>query len=132
MQEVLVVRTAVHPSGYPTNPAYSQGLLVSAPRRTLYVSGQVGIGPDGRPADGIAAQTRATVHHVNAVLAEAGMTAANIAKLTIYLTDAANLPGFMEAAAGSLPTPPPATTLLIVKALAMPDLLIEIEAIAHD
>ena len=60
------------------------------------------------------------------------MTAANIAKLTIYLTDDSLLPGFMQAAGGTLPTPPPATTLLIVKALAVPGLLIEIEAVAHD
>ena len=66
------------------------------------------------------------------VLAEAGMSNANIAKLTIYLTDAANVPGFVEAAAGTLPATPPATTLLIVKALAAPELLVEVEAIAVD
>ena len=124
--------TAVNPAGYPVNPAYSQGMLVESPKRTLYVSGQVGIGPDGQPADGIGPQTQLAIAGVNAVLAEAGMTAANIAKLTIYLTDDSLLPGFMQAAGGTLPTPPPATTLLIVKALAVPGLLIEIEAVAHD
>jgi len=38
--------------------------------------------------------------------------------------------GFMEGAGAALPSPPPATTLLIVKALAAPPLLVEIEAIA--
>lgn len=38
----------------------------------------------------------------------------------------------MEAAAGALPSPPPATTLLIVKGLAGPDLLVEVEAVAVD
>ena len=54
----------------------------------------------------------------------------NLAKVTIYLTDESLLPGFMEAAAGALPSPPPATTLLIVKALAGPSLLVEIEGVA--
>src|SRR5262245_10636773 len=124
--------TAVNPAGYPPNPIYSQGMLVEAPKRTLYVSGQVGIGPDGQPADGIGAQTTAAIAGVNAVLATAGMSTKNIVKLTIYLSDESHLPGFMQAAGGTLPTPPPATTLLIVKALAMPQLLIEIEAIAVD
>lgn len=58
------------------------------------------------------------------------MNAGNLAKVTIYLTDEASLPGFMAAAAGALQSPPPAMTLLIVKALAAPPLLVEIEAIA--
>jgi enamine deaminase RidA (YjgF/YER057c/UK114 family) len=40
------------------------------------------------------------------------------------------LPDFMQAAGEALPSPPPATTLLMVKALAAPPLLVEIEAVA--
>ncbi|PSJ48812.1 enamine deaminase RidA, partial [Mesorhizobium ephedrae] len=50
-------------------------------------------------------------------------------KFTIYLTDESNLEGFMTSGI-SLPSPPPAATLLFVKALASPQLLIEIEAVA--
>jgi 2-iminobutanoate/2-iminopropanoate deaminase len=124
------MHTAVNPEGFPVNPVYSQGLLTQAGGRTLYVSGQVGIGPDGQPAEGIAAQTRAAIANLNAVLAAAGMAPENLAKVTIYLTDPANIGGFMEAGGGSLPNPPPATTLLVVAALASPDLLVEIEAVA--
>lgn len=123
-------RTAVNPAGYPVNPAYSQGMLAAEASRTLYISGQVGIGADGRPADGIEAQARSAISNMNAVLAEAGMTNANLVKVTIYLTDRSLFPGFMAAGADALPSPPPATTLLIVKGLAMPELLIEIEGIA--
>lgn len=126
------MHTAVNPEGLPVNPAYSQGLLTRSGGRTLYVSGQVGIGPDGKPAEGIAAQAQTAVASLNAVLAAAGMGPQNLAKVTIYLTDAAHIAGFMAAAGGALPVPPPATTLLIVKALAMPELLVEIEAIAVD
>ena len=121
---------AVNPAAFPPNPIYSQGMLAPTTGQTLYISGQVGIGPDGKPADGIAAQTRAAIANVNAVLAEAGMSTSDLVKITIYLTDGSLMPGFMEGAAGSLASPPPATTLLVVKALAMPELLIEIEGIA--
>jgi 2-iminobutanoate/2-iminopropanoate deaminase len=58
------------------------------------------------------------------------MDATNIAKLTIYLTDPSHIGEFMTGAAGQMPAEPPAATLLIVKGLAAPNLLIEIEAIA--
>jgi 2-iminobutanoate/2-iminopropanoate deaminase len=122
--------TAITPPGFPPNPFLSPGTLVENAGRTLYVSGQVGIGPDGQPGADIGAQTRAAIANVNAVLAAAGMSTSNIVKLTIYVTDEASIPGFIEAAAGTLPSPPPATTMLIVKGLASPVLLIEIEAIA--
>lgn len=126
------MHTAVNPDGLPINPVYSQGLLTRSGGRTLYISGQVGIGPDGRTAGGIAEQTRAAIGNLNAVLAGAGMSPEHLAKVTIYLTDPADLAGFMEAGGGNLPVPPPATTLLIVKALAGPELRVEIEAVAVD
>jgi enamine deaminase RidA (YjgF/YER057c/UK114 family) len=122
--------TAINPPGFPPNPLVSPGTLVETAGRTLYVSGQVGVGPDGQPAEGLAAQTMAALVNLNAVLEAAGMSAANIVKLTIFLTDEANIPAFIETAAAALPSPAPATTLLVVKALAAPPLLVEIEAIA--
>jgi 2-iminobutanoate/2-iminopropanoate deaminase len=119
----------VNPKSVPGPGFYSQGIEASAASRTLYVSGQVGVGPNG-PGKDIGEQATLAITNLNAVLAEAGMSNANIAKLTIYLTDAANVPGFIEAAGGTLPATPPATTLLIVKALAARELLVEVEAIA--
>ena len=120
---------ALNPKSISTPPFLSQGIEITAPSRFVFVSGQVGAGPQG-PGKDIGEQTTLAIANLNAVLAEGGMTNANIVKLTIYLTDEANLGGFMAAGGGALPVPPPATTLLIVKALADPSLLIEIEAIA--
>lgn len=122
----------VTPRGFPSLPYLSPGALVAAPQRTLYISGQVGVDATGQAGNGIAEQARLATANVNAVLAAAGMGPGNLAKVTIYLTDAADVPAFMEAAAGALPSPPPATTLLIVKGLAGPNLLVEIEAVAVD
>lgn len=122
--------TMINPTGYPPSPFYSQGALATGAPRTLYVSGQVGVDATGKVGEDIADQARIAVANLNAVLAEAGMDNSNLAKVTIYLTDESMVPAFMEGAAGTLPSPPPATTLLIVKALAAPNLLVEIEAIA--
>ena len=120
----------INPKGYPQSPSYSQGAEVTAPQRTLFVSGQVGVDAKGNVGADIGEQARIAVANLNAVLGEAGMDNRNLAKVTIYLTDESLLQGFMEAAGAALPSPPPATTLLIVKALAAPPLLVEIEAIA--
>lgn len=109
---------------------YSQGALATNPQRTLYISGQVGVDATGRMGADIGEQAQIAVANLNAVLSAAGMDATNLAKVTIYLTDDALIPGFMQAAGSALPSPPPATTLLVVKALAAPPLLVEIEAIA--
>ncbi len=120
----------ITPAGYPKSASSSQGAEVKAPARMLFVSGQVGVDAQGNVGQGIGEQAKIAVANLNAVLAEAGMDNRNLAKVTIYLTDDSLLPGFMEAAADTLPSPPPATTLLIVKALAAPPLLVEIEAVA--
>lgn len=122
--------TKFTPAGMPASPAYSQGALATGAAKTLYISGQVGVRPDGSVPENVGAQALAAIANLNAVLAGADMTPENLAKITIYLTDEADLPGFVGAAAGTLPAPPPATTLLIVKALAAPGLKIEIEGIA--
>lgn len=96
----------------------------------LFVSGQVGAKQDGSVPEGMKEQTKTAIANLNKVLADAGMGVDDIAKLTIYLTDESLLGEFMEAGGSVLPSPPPASTLLIVKALASPALLVEIEAIA--
>ncbi|MCC7268645.1 MAG: RidA family protein [Caulobacteraceae bacterium] len=121
---------AINFSDRPAHPAYSQAMEVKAPSRTLYISGQVGAGADGVVPPGVGEQARIAVANLNAVLAEAGMSNADLAKLTIYLTDPADLPAFFAGAAGTLPSPPPAITLLIVQGLSDPALKVEIEAIA--
>jgi len=122
--------TALNPETVPASPYYSQGTEIRDSGRLVFVSGQVGMTSDGQMLDGIEAQTAQAVANLNAVLDAAGLTPADLAKLTIYLTDPADVEPFMGAAAGGLPSPPPATTMLIVNGLASPELRVEIEAIA--
>ncbi|ANY74267.1 enamine deaminase RidA [Paenibacillus ihbetae] len=119
-----------NPPGMVSSNIYHHGVEVTSFQRMLFISGQVGVGPDGVPGKDIRQQTELAINNLYKVLADADMDANDIVKSTIYLTDENLLGAFMEAGAGSLPTPPPATTLVMVKALASPDLLVEIEAIA--
>jgi len=125
-----MMRTALNPASVAASPFYAQGIEVADTTRTVYVSGQVGMDAAGSVADGVGAQAVQAVANVHAVLAEAGLTPEAIAKVTIYLTDANHVGPFMEAAASSLPVDPPATTMLVVQALASPELLVEVEAVA--
>jgi 2-iminobutanoate/2-iminopropanoate deaminase len=125
-----VSNTALNPRTVPASPFYSQGIGVPGAGRLVFVSGQVGMPSDGELLEGIEAQAAQAVSNLNAVLDEAGLTSAALAKLTIYLTDPADIEPFIGAVAGTLPAPPPATTLLIVGGLASPAMRVEIEGIA--
>ena len=119
-----------NPPGVAPSPFYSQGVEATSIQRMLFISGQVGQRADGSLAQGIGEQTTVAIGNLNAVLAGAGMDNTNIAKMTIYLTDECHMQGFAMAGGPLLSNPPPAITLIYVKALASPDMLVEIEAVA--
>ena len=121
---------ALNPPHEPVSAAYSQAIEATGASRMLFISGQVGVSSEGVVPPTVAEQTRIATGRVRDLLEQAGMTTANLVKLTIYLTDAAHVPEFVAAAGGSVTGTPPAMTLLIVKALAVPSLLVEIEGIA--
>ena len=126
----------MHPINPPTLPkpaGYAHGWEVQG-GKTVYIAGQVALDKDGHVVGkgDMVAQFRQVCENLKAVVTARAGQMSDIVKLTIFLTNEANIPGFMQAAGGTLPNPPPAITLLVVKALAMPALLIEIEAIAVD
>ena len=68
--------------------------------------------------------------NLRVVLAAAGASMDAVVKLTMYLTDIANLRAFGALRARFIDTEPPASTALEVRALAFPGAIIEVEAIA--
>ena len=76
------------------------------------------------------AQAEQTFRNVEAVLNAAGSDLSEIIKVTIYLTDMANFPKIMELRQKWFSKPYPADTIVEVKSLALPELEIEIEAMA--
>lgn len=121
--------TTHDPAGAPPNPFYSQAVSVPGAQGLVFVSGQVGVAPDGRLGDGIAEQTELAIANLGAALGAAGLGLEHVVKLTMYLTDPAHYEPFLAAGAGLLPSHRPAATLLVT-ALPAPGMLVEIEAVA--
>jgi 2-iminobutanoate/2-iminopropanoate deaminase len=56
----------------------------------IVLAGQVGLDAEGRPAEGIEAQTRQVLVNIAAVLADCGTDWGHVAKVGIFLTDLGN------------------------------------------
>src|SRR5260370_42698382 len=127
--------TRINPPELGTPPGYSQVVEVSA-GRMLFIAGQTALDRDGNLVgkDDFAAQATQVFRNLAVALQAIGCTAANLVKLTVFLTDMNNLGSYREARNrffGSV-TPPaaPAVTLVEVSKLYGADFMIEIEAIA--
>jgi enamine deaminase RidA (YjgF/YER057c/UK114 family) len=122
------------PEGLLHNAGFSQ-VVVASGTRTIYTAGQVSIDARGVlvGADDLATQTGQAMRNVGLALAAGGATYADIVKITTYVVNyrpeyrviivKARAPFFAGGA-------PPASTLVGVTALALPDWLVEIEAVA--
>jgi enamine deaminase RidA (YjgF/YER057c/UK114 family) len=119
------------PGGVAPGPGYSH--VVTGTGRLVVVSGQVALGEDGQlvgPGDP-AAQARQVFENLRRCLAAAGLSFAEVIKLTYYLTDVAHLPAVRTVRDEFIDTGrPPASTAVQVVALARPEFLLEVEAFA--
>jgi 2-iminobutanoate/2-iminopropanoate deaminase len=113
----------------PASP-YSHATEVPPEARWLFVSGQVGVKADGTVVRGIEAQVDQAVQDLLAVLAEAGMGPEDIVRLNGYLVRSEDVAAYREIRVRHLGNLKPASTLVIVAALASPDWLVEVEAVA--
>lgn len=124
----------LRPEGLLHNQGFSQVVIASG-TRTIYTAGQVSIDENGAlvGAGDLAAQTAQAMRNLGLALAAAGATYADIAKITTYVT---NYRPEHRAVIGKARAPffagrtPPASTLVGVTALALPEWLVEIEAVA--
>jgi len=110
---------------YAISPGWRAGGL-------LFLSGQAAIDPNGVivGAGDFDAQLEATFANIDRVLAAGGSDRSRIVKVTIYLTDMANFPAIVEARRRYFTPPWPANTIVEVRALALPELMVEIDVIA--
>ena len=107
---------------------YSQAVAVDG---FLYTSGQLGMDPvTGQLLEGIEAQAERALVNLEAVLAAAGMTTADVVKTTIFLSDLANFGTVNTIYAAHFPSPAPARSTVQVAALPR-NALVEIEVVAR-
>ncbi|MFJ7181261.1 RidA family protein [Streptomyces massasporeus] len=127
-------RRAVNPVTWSLDMGFNQGEMVTGHTRTLYCSGQTAMSGDGKPRHegDMAAQLALCLDNVEAVLAEAGMSLANLVRLNVYTTDVDLLFPHYGALASRLGAAgvAPTTTMLGVTRLAVPGQLVELEGTA--
>jgi 2-iminobutanoate/2-iminopropanoate deaminase len=112
------------------NGTYSHGAEVPPNARWLFVAGQIPIRPDGTVPSTIEEQTEVVWQNILAVLADGGMGITDVVKITSFLTRYENFAKFAQVRAGFLGSHRPASTSVIISALAKPEFLVEVEAVA--
>ena len=113
-------------------PGYSQGIKVTNAQTILFLAGQVAYDKDGTPKHkgDFKAQARECFECVKRLVEAGGGTVKNIVKINTYVTDINNRPAYREARKEVFGDHEPASTMVQIGALAAPEYLIEIEAIA--
>jgi enamine deaminase RidA (YjgF/YER057c/UK114 family) len=129
-------RTAINPVSWSQQLGFDQAQLIEGQQRQLFCSGQDAVDANGNPQHpgDMAAQLEMSVDNLEAILAAADMSLANVVRLNAYTADFddllknwATLTGRFENADGGF-----ATTLLGVSRLPAPGLLVMLEATAVD
>jgi enamine deaminase RidA (YjgF/YER057c/UK114 family) len=127
--------THANPPELGAPPGYSQIVEISA-NRLIFIAGQTALDADGKVVgkSDFAAQADQVFRNLAIALQARGCTAANLVKITVFLTDMGHLGSYREARnrffASVTPPAAPAVTLVEVSKLYGPDFMIEIEAIA--
>jgi enamine deaminase RidA (YjgF/YER057c/UK114 family) len=125
----------INPPQLGTPPGYSQIVQVAA-SRLIFIAGQTALDSEGIVVGigDFAAQAERVFDNPGIALRTAGCSAANVVKMTVFLTDMSNLSSYREARnrffATVSPPAAPAVTLVEVSQLYGPHFLIEVEAIA--
>ena len=116
---------------YPTPAPMSMATLTIG-TKMLHISGQVAQDMNGDVAGkgDITSQSEKALDNIKALVEEAGGSLSDICRIVVYLIAREDLPAVMGVRRRMLAKPYPATTAVVVKELAHPDLLIEIEATA--
>jgi enamine deaminase RidA (YjgF/YER057c/UK114 family) len=111
---------------------YAHGVEVPPGARLVVTSGQLGITQDDIVPQDARAQADLCFANCAAILATAGMTAADVIRINAYVTDRAHMPAYMAARDAWLAhvTRLPASTLVIVTGFTRAEFLVEVEVTA--
>jgi len=110
--------------------SYNQAVEVAPNARWLHIAGQLGFDADGKLRDGTAAQAKQAWANILNLLEAAGMGPEDLVKITTFIIDPSDVSLVRTARERALGAVRPASTLLVVQALASPEYRIEIEAVA--
>lgn len=124
----------INPDSLNKNPAFTNVVVVEGNVRTVHIGGQDAIDASGEIVGkgDIVAQTEQVLANLRAALAAGGARPEHIIKWNIYVVEGQSLQAGYAAFQNAWPqTPnPPAITGVFVSALAHPDFLVEMDAVA--
>jgi len=109
---------------------YSHAVEVTTPGRVVFASGQLGVSPDDTIPEDAEAQAVLCFENIKAILAEAGMTLADVVRFTAYVTDRAYFPVYGAVRSRYVAGNAFASTLVIVSGFTWPEFKVEIEVTA--
>ena len=124
----------INPDGLSRNPAFSNVAVVSGNVRTIYIGGQDAVDADGNIVGigDITAQTEQVLRNLLTALAAASAGPEHVIKWNVLMVegqDFASGYAAFQRVWGDRPNPP-VITAAVVKGLANPDFLVEMDAIA--
>jgi enamine deaminase RidA (YjgF/YER057c/UK114 family) len=132
----MTTRTAINPWSWSIQLGFDQAQLIDGHQRQLFCSGQDAVDADGNPQHpgDMAAQLELALDNLEAVLAAADMTLANVVRLNVYTTDVDEYVKHFGRLTDRFGNADDrfATTLLGVTQLPAPQLLVLLEATAVD
>ena len=110
--------------------AYSDAVETGSNLRWLLTSGTPGLQMNGDLPTDITGQTELAWKHILRMLVRAGMTVADVVKVTQYLTRPEDIPAYSKVRTRFLGEARPASMLLVIPQLVRPEFLVEVEIIA--
>jgi enamine deaminase RidA (YjgF/YER057c/UK114 family) len=123
----------INPWSWQDRFGFSQAWRVDGAQSVVFLSGQAAMSAEGElvaPGD-FEGQARQTFENLAAVLEQAGASWDAVVKITAYLTDTSTIFDYARVRDEFVNTSqPPASTAVGVPSLALPGMMIEVEAIA--
>jgi enamine deaminase RidA (YjgF/YER057c/UK114 family) len=125
-------RQQINPWSWQERFGYSQAWRVEGAGALVFTAGQGPVSASGQLVgdDDFDEQVRQTFRCLETVLGAAGASLDSIVKLGVFLTDIGRLRDYGRVRGEFLTGPPPASTAVEVGALALPGMMIEVEAVA--
>lgn len=114
----------------PFRSIYTHGVEVVLNSRSLFISGQVGVTPDGVVMPDFESQCRQAIENMIGVLQSANMEITDLVKLGFFLTRPEDMETLVKLRREMLPNVRPAITTVFVAGLVSPDWFVEVEATA--
>ena len=122
--------TFVNPPGVHTPIGYSHTAVVPAGTDLVFLSGQVGVRPDGSTPTTLEEQADQMFNNITTLLQAHGLTASAIVKLTLFVVAGQDIRTVRAARVKMLGSHAPTSTAVFISQLVDPKLLVECEVIA--